>query len=128
MSEPTRKKGLLLCVCQGTCPSFHQMNIFEVLNALRREKLIDWVGIHPQLCADDGDVYLQRLLAGAGDLERLYVAGCDPTMQKKMYRFAFEAAGFDPAKHKGVDIRNMTTEQAVAAIKQLIAEDTAQAA
>lgn len=128
MDDQKPKRGLLLCVCQGTCPSFHQMNIFEVLNALRREKLIDWVGVHPQLCADDGDVYLKELLRGADDLGRLYVAGCDPTMQKKMYRFAFEEAGFDPAKHKGVDIRNMTTEQAVAAIKQLIAEDDAQAA
>jgi len=127
MSDQKPKRGLLLCVCQGTCPSFHQMNIFEVLNALRREKLIDWVGVHPQLCADDGDVYLQELLRGADDLDRLYVAGCDPTMQKKMYRFAFEAAGFDPAKHRGVDIRNMNTEQAIAAIKQLIAEDEAQA-
>ena len=127
MSEQKPKRGLLLCVCQGTCPSFHQMNIFEVLNALRREKLIDWVGVHPQLCADDGDVYLQELLRGADDLDRLYVAACDPTMQKKMYRFAFEAAGFDPAKHRGVDIRNMNTEQAIAAIKQLIAEDEAQA-
>jgi len=128
MSEPTGKKGLLLCVCQGTCPSFHQMNIFEVLNALRREKLIDWVGIHPQLCADDGDVFLGELLSGAEHIARLYVAGCDPMMQTKMFRSAFEAGGFDPAKHKGVDIRNMTTEQAISAIKQLIAADTAQAA
>jgi heterodisulfide reductase subunit A-like polyferredoxin len=128
MGDQKPKRGLLLCVCQGTCPSFHQMDIFEVLNALRREKLIDWVGLHPQLCADDGDVYLKELLKGADDLSSLYVAGCDPTMQKKMFRFAFEEAGFDPTKHKGVDIRNMTTEQAVAAIKQLIAEDEAQAA
>lgn len=123
MGNEQPKRGLLLCVCQGTCPSFHQMDIFEVLNSLRRDKLIDWVGIHPQLCADDGDVYLKELLGGARDLDRLYVAGCDPTMQKKMFRFAFEEAGFDPAKHKGVDIRNMTTEQAIAAIKQLIADD-----
>ncbi len=55
------KKGLLLCVCQGTCPSFHQMNVFEVLNAVRRENLVDFVGLHPQLCADDGDIYLKTL-------------------------------------------------------------------
>jgi heterodisulfide reductase subunit A-like polyferredoxin len=123
MAEPNKRKGLLLCVCQGTCPSFHQMNVFEVLNALRRDGLIDWVGVHPQLCADDGDVFLHELLSGAEGLDRLYVAGCDPRMQTKMYRSAFEAAGFDPAKHKGVDIRNMTTEQATAAIRQMIAED-----
>lgn len=128
MSADRPKRGLLLCVCQGTCPSFHQMDIFEVLNALRRDKLIDWVGVHPQLCADDGDVYLKELLSGADDLDRLYVAGCDPTMQKKMFRFAFDEAGSEPNRHKGVDIRNMNTEQAVAAIKQLIGDDEAEVA
>ncbi|MBC7287191.1 MAG: heterodisulfide reductase subunit A-like protein [Armatimonadetes bacterium] len=124
MSDNKPKRGVLLCVCQGTCPSFQQMNVFEVLNTLRREKVVDWVGLHPQLCADDGDAYLLQLLRGAEDLDYLYVAGCDPTMQRKMFRYAFEQAGFDPGKHRGVDIRNMTTEQAVDAIKQLIAQES----
>ncbi|MBC7320737.1 heterodisulfide reductase subunit A-like protein [bacterium] len=115
------KKGVILCVCQGTCPSFQQMNIFEVLNTLRREKLVDFVAIHPQLCADDGDTFFNVFLAGAKDsVEKLVVAGCDPNMQKKMFRDAFEATGFDKAKHTGVDIRNMTTEQAVEAIKKVL--------
>jgi heterodisulfide reductase subunit A-like polyferredoxin len=123
MTDRKPKRGVLLCVCQGTCPSFQQMNVFEVLNALRREKIVDWVGLHPQLCADDGDVYLGQLLSGATDLDYLYVAGCDPTMQRKMFRSIFEQVGFAPEKHRGVDIRNMTTDQAVDAIKQLIAEE-----
>lgn len=113
------KKGLLLCVCQGTCPSFKQMDAFEVLNAIRRERLVDFVALHPQLCAEDGDEYLKTLTKN-NEIEKLYVAGCDPAMQKKMYRDAFEASGFDKSKHLGVDIRNMTTEQAVEAIKNLI--------
>jgi len=112
---------LLLCVCQGTCPSFDKMNIFEVANTLRRERVVDWVAIHPQLCADDGDEYLKDILRGMEDLDYLYVAGCDPTMQKKLFRLAFSEAGFDPAKHKGLDIRDMTTEQVVEAVKELIA-------
>lgn len=119
------KKGLLLCVCQGTCPSFQEMNIFEVGNAIRRAKLVDYVGIHPQLCARDGDVFLSTLLEGSST-DHLYVAGCDPDMQWKMYRDAFEAAGFDASKSTGVDIRNMTTEQAVEAIKELIQGNSAQ--
>ncbi|MBO8166570.1 MAG: heterodisulfide reductase subunit A-like protein [Kosmotoga sp.] len=113
------KKGLLLCVCQGTCPSFHQMDVFEVLNAMRRENLVDFVSLHPQLCATDGDEYLKTLTENK-TIDELYVAGCDPTMQSKMYRDAFENAGFDAKKHKGVDIRNTTTEQAISAIKELI--------
>ncbi|KPL69993.1 heterodisulfide reductase subunit A-like protein [Ornatilinea apprima] len=113
-------KGLLLCVCQGNCPSFQQMNIFEVGNALRREKLVDYVAIHPQLCSKDGDVFLTTLLKG-DSTDELYVAACDPTMQVKMFRDAMEAAGFDKQRIHGVDIRNLDTDQAVGAIKQMIA-------
>ncbi len=121
------KKGLLLCVCQGDCPSFQEMNIFEVGNAIRREKLVDYIAIHPQLCARDGDEFLKTLLSGVDseETDKLYVGACDPTMQVKMFRDAFEAVGFESDKLRGVDIRNMDTEQAVEAIKTLIAEETA---
>ncbi len=117
-------KGLLLCVCEGTCPSFQSMDIFEVLNRLRREKVFDWVGLHPQLCSDDGDVYLRELLRGA-EIDRLYVAGCDPRMQSKLFRDPFEAVGFPRDKHTGVDIRNMDTDKAVDAIKRLVDDSPA---
>lgn len=119
MEGPAKRSGLLLCVCQGTCPSFQGMDIFEVLNRVRREALVDWVGLHPQLCADDGDVFLQELLKGA-DVDTLYVAGCDPRMQAKLFREPFEAINFDRNRLKGVDIRNMDTDQATEAIRKLI--------
>lgn len=115
-------KGLLMCVCQGNCPSFQQMNIFDVGNAIRREKLVDYVAVHPQLCATDGDTFLSTLLTGK-KTDDLYVAACDPTMQIKMFRDALEEAGFDKEHVHGIDIRNMSTEEAVEGIKKLIAED-----
>lgn len=117
------KKGLLLCVCQGICPSFKQMDIFAVINAIRKENLVDFVSIHPQLCAADGDEYLRILLANRG-IDKLYVAACDPLMQKKMFRDSLTASGFDASKHIALDIRNKTTEQAVEAIKKMIAENS----
>ncbi len=114
------KKGLLLCVCQGTCPSFQEMNIFEVGNAMRRDKLVDYVAVHPQLCATDGDTFLSTLLRSS-ETDHLYVAACDPNMQVKMFRDAFDSAGFDKAKFTGIEIRNLNTEQAVEAIKGAIA-------
>jgi heterodisulfide reductase subunit A-like polyferredoxin len=117
------KKGLLLCVCQGNCPSFQQMNIFDVGNAMRREKLIDFMAIHPQLCATDGDKFLSTLLSGEKDTE-MYVGACDPTMQVKMFRDALDSAGFKKENYHGIDIRNMTTEQAVAALKGLVADNS----
>ena len=96
-----------------------KMDVFEVLNAIRREKVVDFVALHPQLCADDGDQYLKVLLNNK-DIEKLYIAACDPLMQQKMFRDAFEAAGFDKSKHIPLDIRNKTTEEAVSAINELV--------
>jgi len=50
------KKGFVLCVCQGTCPSFTKMAIFGVLSDIRRVKLFDYVCLHPQLCVSDDTV------------------------------------------------------------------------
>lgn len=115
------KKGFILCVCQGTCPSFTKMDIFGVLSDVRREKIFDYVCLHPQLCVGDGETFLNVLLSG-GETEKLYVAACDPQMQGKMFRDAFEGVGFDTSSHIPLDIRNKTTAEAVAAIQQLAAE------
>jgi len=116
-----KKRGLLFCVCLGTCPSFKQINEYEVLNALRREKLVDWVGLHPQLCSTDGDEYLKVLLTG-NDVDELYVAGCDPVMQKKLFRDALGAAKFDGDKHIGIEVRNMKTDEVIDTIKKAVQE------
>lgn len=115
------KKGFVLCVCQGTCPSFTKMDIFGVLSDVRREKLFDYVCLHPQLCVGDGEEFIKMLLSG-GETEKLYIAACDPQMQNKMYRDAFEAIGFDRANHVALDIRNKSTEEAVASIKEMVAD------
>ena len=95
------------------------MNFFEILNTLRREEVFDFVGLHPQLCSDDGDEFLKVLVAGK-KFDQLYVAGCGLRMQQKMFRDAFDDGGFDRAHHFGVDIRNMQTEDVINAIKKLV--------
>lgn len=116
------KRGLILCVCQGLCPSFKKMDIFEVINAVRKEKIVDFVSIHPQLCVEDGDEYLKVLLANK-DIDKLYIAACDPVMQRKMFHDALAASGFDTSKHIALDIRNKTTEEAVEAIKKMVSDN-----
>lgn len=113
------RKGFVLCVCQGICPSFQKMDIFNVLSVVRREKIFDYVCLHPQLCVGDGDEFLKVLLAGK-QTDRLYIAGCDPRMQEKMFRDALDASGFDKSRLVALDIRNKTTEEAVEAIKGMI--------
>ena len=116
-------KGLTICVCQGTCPSFQNMNVFEVLNHFRRNKKVDFALIHPQPCADDGDSFWRVLLGEGGSrIDKIIVAGCDPVMQKKMFGWVFRELGFDESKFVGVEIRNMTTEEAIKAIEKAIEE------
>jgi len=49
-ADPTRVRilevleGGEMCVCQGTCPSFKKMDIFNVLADVRREGKVRWVG------------------------------------------------------------------------------------
>jgi heterodisulfide reductase subunit A-like polyferredoxin len=115
------KNGFVLCVCQGTCPSFQKMDIFNVLSDVRREKIFDYVCLHPQLCVGDGEEFLKVLLSGK-ETDKLYIAACDPRMQEKMFRDAFEAVGFEKSRLVSLDIRNKTTEEAVEAIKGMVAQ------
>lgn len=92
---------------------------------MRREKLADFVAIHPQLCADDGDTFFRTLLANkANDELLLFIAGYDPRMQQKMFATAFKESGFNPAHHFAVGIRNMKTDEAINAIKKLIGQNS----
>lgn len=98
------------------------MNIFEVMNRVRRERLVDWVDLHPQLCSTDGEVFLKVLLKGS-DIDKLYIAGCTGHMQWKLFRDAFEEAGFPREKHVGIEIRNLDTDEAFETIKKAIEEN-----
>ncbi|MEM2009035.1 MAG: hypothetical protein QW101_05070 [Ignisphaera sp.] len=50
----------------------------------------------------------------------IVVAGCDPTMQRKMFGWVFRELGFDESKFRGVEIRNMSTEEAIKAIEEAL--------
>ena len=113
------KEGFLFCVCQGTCPSFAKENAYEITNMVRKSFNVEFAAIHPQLCADDGDRFLKNLLKNT-EIDVLYVAGCDPVMQTKMFKESFAAAGFDSSKLIGLDVRNKTTEEVKALVSELI--------
>jgi len=54
---------------------------------------------------------------------KLIVAGCAPNMQKKMFRDAFAVAGMDIATDLvPIDIRDMTTDEAVEKIDSALKE------
>ena len=72
---------------------------------------------HPQMCVDDGDRFWKDYAKKGA---RYIVAGCDPKMQRKMYKDALAEAGCDfDSQVFPIDLRNMPTEEAMQKIKDL---------
>jgi heterodisulfide reductase subunit A-like polyferredoxin len=114
------KPRFLLCVCRGDCPGFAQLDIWKFLNYVRNELEVEYAIAHPQMCVDDGDRFWKDY---AKKGEFYIVAGCDPKMQRKMYKDAMAEVGCDFDKQIfPIDLRNTPTEQAMAKIKTFIDE------
>ncbi len=120
------KPRFLLCNCTGECPGFKDMNFWQLLNFVRNELESEYAVLHPQLCMDDGERFLAEILKPG----ELYVIGaCDPRMQKKMFRDAFEKAGISFEKQViPIDLRTLSTEQAIAKVQQAFAEAASRSA
>ncbi len=116
--EESNKPGLIMCVCTGKCPGFSKMDIWDFINRVRMELPVEYGFIHPQLCEEDGDRFLADLLQAK---RKLVIAGCAPNMQTKLFRDAFKVAGMDvKADLIPVDVRDMTTDEAVEKVKKAI--------
>ena len=112
----TDKPRFIMCNCTGECPGFQGMNFWQLLNFIRNELDSEYAILHPQLCVDDGERFFQEILKPGV----VYIIGaCDPRMQKKMFRDAFEKAGIDFDKQViPLDLRSMPTEEAIAKVKE----------
>lgn len=99
------------------------MDIWDFINRVRMELPVEYGFIHPQLCEEDGDRFLADMLQSK---RKLVVAGCAPNMQLKLFRDAFKTAGMDvKADLIPVDIREMTTDEAVEKVRKLLEADGA---
>jgi heterodisulfide reductase subunit A-like polyferredoxin len=95
------------------------MDIWDFINRVRIELPVEYGFIHPQLCEEDGDRFLADFLQAH---RKVIVAGCAPTMQQKLFRDAFAAAGLDVKTDLlPLDIRDMTTEEAVQKVAEAVA-------
>jgi heterodisulfide reductase subunit A-like polyferredoxin len=102
------------------------MNFWQLLNFVRNELESEYAVLHPQLCMDDGERFLTEILKPG----ELYVIGaCDPRMQRKMFRDAFEKAGISFEQQViPIDLRTLSTEQAIAKVQQAFAEAASRSA
>lgn len=112
------KPRFIMCICTGQCPGFANLNLWELINYIRGELDVEYAIVHPQLCVDDGDRFIQDYIKP--DIK--YVIGaCDPKMQRKMFKDAFlEAGGNYDEQVVPLDLRNMLTKEAMDKVKETI--------
>ena len=114
-----QKPRFLMCICTGQCPGFQSLDLWELINTVRQEMDVEYAIVHPQLCVDDGDRFLKDYIKNDNTL---YIIGaCDPKMQIKMMKDAFQEAGGNFEKQAiPVDLRNLTTEQAIDKVRNAV--------
>ena len=83
---------------------------------------VEFAIVHPQLCVDDGERFWEYF----GKPEQKYlVGGCDPRMQRKMYREALENVGVDfDNQITALDLRSTETDQVIEKVNQTLTEMT----
>lgn len=107
----SEKPVFIMCVCTGKCPGFEKMDIWDFINTVRMILPVEYGVIHPQLCEQDGDRYLENTLSPG---QKVFIGGCAPAMQYKLFRDAFEKKGLDVKNDLvPIDVRDLTTDEAV---------------
>jgi len=115
------KPRFIMCFCTGECPGFAKLELWKLVNFVRNELDVEYAIVHPQMCVDDGDRFLNDYLR-EGLTNRVYiVGGCDPRMQKKMFKDVFKEKGLDIDKQLvSLDLRNMSTEEAMKTVADTV--------
>ncbi|MFW9927360.1 MAG: hypothetical protein ACFFDM_11455 [Candidatus Thorarchaeota archaeon] len=112
----SEKPAFIMCVCTGKCPGFAKMDIWDFINTVRMVLPVQHGIIHPQLCETDGDRYLEDVLHQG---QKVFIGGCAPVMQYKLFRDAFAKKGMNVKNDLvPVDVRDMTTDEAVEKLTQ----------
>ena len=117
----------IMCFCTGECPGFAKLDLWKLINFVRNELDVEYAIVHPQLCVTDGDNFWRDYLR-AGDKDTMYiVGGCDPRMQKKMFKDAFAEKGLDFDKQVvSLDLRNMETPEVMKKVEEVVDKLVAQ--
>jgi heterodisulfide reductase subunit A-like polyferredoxin len=111
----------IMCFCTGECPGFAKLDLWKLINFVRNELDVEYAIVHPQLCVDDGDRFWKDFLK-EGDKDAVYiVGGCDPRMQRKMFKDAFAEKGLDFDRQVvSLDLRNMETPEAMKKVSEAV--------
>lgn len=126
MEEERSGPAYIQCICTGECPGFTDLledegaGLFQIINTLRENDPISFAVVHPQLCTPDGEAFW----LGIAKKDQKYVVGaCDPRMQWRLFKPAFDKAGVDVKKALyGFDARMQKAESVIEKARTAIAK------
>ena len=111
----------IMCFCTGECPGFAKLELWKLINFVRNELDVEYAIVHPQLCVDDGDRFLRDYLKETDKDKIFIIGGCDPRMQRKMFKDIFAEKGLDFDKQViSLDLRNMETSEAMKKVEEAV--------
>jgi len=113
------KPRFIMCIWTGQCPGFKSLDLWSLINYVRNKfDVEEYAIVHPQLCVDDGDRFIKDYIKP--DVKYI-IGACDPKMQRKMFKDAFAEAGGDYNEQViSLDLRNMSTEDAMKKVKEAV--------
>lgn len=115
------KPRFIMCICTGECPGFAKLDLWKLINFVRNELDVEYAIVHPQLCVEDGDRFWRDYLKENRRDIVYIVGGCDPKMQRKLFKEVFAAKGLDIERQLiSLDLRNMETSEAMKKVEEAV--------
>jgi hypothetical protein len=121
----SERKAVLFCACSGACPSMEKINFWTLAERVRLElgDKVEFMALHPRLCEEDGERFMQRILTPT---VKFVTPACAEKRQEKLLRDGFAKAGvpMDSEHWIPVSMAQQDTEQVFAKIKAALEDES----
>ena len=116
------KIKILLCNCQGLCPSFQNADMDTLPFMVESELDVQYTIVHPQLCGQGGDEVLADIMRQSASDPDVYIIGgaCAPEAQFKLFKKVMRNAGFDEKRFVPLDIRGTSNDGILLRLKEAV--------
>lgn len=105
------KVKTLICNCKRL-DSFRRADMNSLPLEVESDLDVCYAAVHPQLCAESGNQFLQDVLCAAEDDPDTYVmtCACAEHTQMKLFKKVLRNSEFDSSHFVPLDIRNATND------------------
>lgn len=104
--EPGEKVGVYICHCGGNISD--HVDVRQVQEEIRGVPGVTKVHTHSFMCSDPGQELIQKDIE-SGEINRVVVASCAPSLHETTFRGAIRRAGMNPYLYEHANIREQVS-------------------